>query len=45
MASNSNTDFKQVLWKSADKLRAQMDAFESKNQLMIKSPLDKGKGS
>jgi type I restriction enzyme M protein len=31
MASSSNSDFKSVLWKSADKLRAQMDAAEYKH--------------
>ena len=31
MASSSNSDFKLVLWKSADKLRAQMDAAEYKH--------------
>lgn len=30
----SSTDFKQTLWKAADKLRAQMDAAEYKHMLL-----------
>ena len=31
MMSKNNTDFKQTLWKTADSLRAQMDAAEYKH--------------
>ena len=34
MVTNKNTDFKQTLWKTADSLRAQMDAAEYKHLVL-----------
>ena len=34
MANDRNADFKQTLWKTADSLRAQMDAAEYKHLVL-----------